>query len=160
MTESGEVAHRAQQHRTHNEGTQHMASKWIVVGTAGVLGLGLIATGAVVAAGAMEMQSRGGESVPAGPIVGVGGGVGDGVLGDEPVHLVERPDGALTIASASTPGQGTPPAVQVPARPTVPAPVQPAPAPVAPPAPAPADSPDSPPSPPSPPSAVSVASAD
>lgn len=81
-----------------------MTSKWIVYGSVGVVGLGLLASGAVVAANAIELQSRDGQSVPGGAIVGVGGGV----LVDSPVIMIEKSDGTLTIASAAVPSAVAP----------------------------------------------------
>lgn len=118
-----------------------MTARWVVYGTAGVVGLGLLAAGAVVGANAMELHSRDGQPVPAGPLVGTGGGV----LGDAPVLLVERPDGTMTVATPSSatsvPGSATE-APPPPAAPVAPVPVAPA-----------GDSPASP------PSAASVTSA-
>lgn len=102
-----------------------MAGKWVVYGSAGVIGLGVLAAGAVIGANAMELHSRDGQTLPAGPLVGTGGGV----LGDSPVHLVEKADGTLTIATAGSAASGPGSAVEAPPAPAAPvSPVPPAPA--------------------------------
>lgn len=112
--------------------------KWIAYGVGGVVGIGILAGGAVTAAQAMDLRSLDGQTIPGGSLTGK-------------ASLVSETPGATTPAPAPSPS----------ATHTGPSPVTPPTAATPPTAPTPATSPSpvTPPSPVSPASPVSVTSA-
>ncbi|MEV7694693.1 hypothetical protein AB0N73_15310 [Microbacterium sp. NPDC089189] len=110
--------------------------KWLTYGVGGVLGAGILAGGATVAAQAMELRTSDGQVLPGGAITGRESAAldADGVLvrlHDDHVSIVSAPepqqlDADDTVPSVPSVPEVAPPPAPAPEAPVVPAPQAPA----------------------------------
>ncbi|ALJ20873.1 hypothetical protein [Microbacterium sp. No. 7] len=134
--------------------------KWIAYGATGVVGLGLFAGTATIAANAMDLRTTDGTVIQDGAINHSGKGLTSARIdttGDSPaVSLVSAPTPTTVVSAPTADSPASAPSVATPA--SAPSPVTP-PSPASAPSPVSAPTPASPPSPASPGSPASAASA-